>query len=176
MANIKELGYKPIKNFFTTTDLSLLQPYCLNKLKEDWGTGTQSPLVPEWYKDSLMNIFLDKKIPLVEKEANLKLSATYAFWRAYMHGASLKKHTDRPACEISVTVNIDSCGHKWPIFMGKNKIILEPGDGVMYLGCEIPHYRKVFKGEYCAQVFFHYVNQNGPHKDQINIEAGYESH
>lgn len=174
MDNLKETGYKNIKNFFTQEELLLLKPYCINQLKKEWTTGAQSPLVPQWYKDPLMNVFLKNKISLVEINAGLKLFPTYAFWRAYMYGSSLKKHTDREACEISVTVNLDSCGYNWPIFMGKNKILLEPGDGVIYLGCEIPHYRKIFKGDYCAQVFFHYVDQNGPYKNVVHEENNYE--
>ena len=39
------------------------------------------------------------------------------------------------------------------------------GDAVMYLGCEISHGRKPFRGIENAQVFFHYVDKNGPYKD-----------
>ena len=42
----------------------------------------------------------------MEKETNKKLLPTYAFWRTYTKFAVLEKHTDRPSCEISVTVNI----------------------------------------------------------------------
>jgi hypothetical protein len=49
---------------------------------------------------------------------------------------------------------------------------MEIGDAVMYLGCEVLHGRNPFEGVYNAQVFFHYVDQNGPFKsykgDKIN--------
>ena len=49
---------------------------------------------------------LDIKLPIVEKESNLKLFPTYAYWRYYIFGANLKQHIDRPSCEISITACI----------------------------------------------------------------------
>ena len=33
---------------------------------------------------------------------------------------------------------------------------MEPGDLVMYRGCDLEHWREEFEGENCGQVFFHY--------------------
>ena len=57
----------------------------------------------------------------------------------------------------------------------KTSFELEEGDAVLYNGCDQKHWRpSVYKGEGMAQVFLHYVNQNGPNKDhaydQINIK------
>ena len=47
----------------------------------------------------------------------------------------------------------------------KEIIELEEGDGLLYAGCEQTHGRPgIYKGEGMAQVFLHYVNQNGPNK------------
>jgi len=162
MADIKEFKYRLIKNFFTKEELHILQKYCMNKLDEPWTSDSQSPLVPSWYKDALMNALLENKLPLVEKETGLQLFKTYAFWRYYAYGSILEDHKDRPSCEISVT----ACIHKtdnWPIHMEGNWIEMEEGDGVIYLGCELRHGRKPFTGDGCAQVFMHYVDQNGPY-------------
>ena len=83
----------------------------------------------------------------------------------YSELADLKKHKDRPSCEVSVTVMIDSDGTKWPIFMQGVEINLEPGDAVIYLGCELEHWRDEFKGDWHAQTFLHYVDVNGPYAD-----------
>ena len=46
------------------------------------------------------------------------------------------------------------------------KFELEEGDAVLYAGCDQKHWRPgVYKGNGMAQVFFHYVDQNGPHRD-----------
>ena len=112
-----------------------------------------------------MTSLLDTKLPIVEKESNLKLFPTYAYWRYYVFGGMLNKHIDRPACEISVTACIKKHDN-WPIIVEGNKSFeLEEGDAILYAGCDQKHWRPgVYKGEGMAQVFFHYVNQNGPHK------------
>ena len=165
--------YKLIKNFFSKEELNLLEKYCYNKLdlNKDYRLDGQS-FSPAWYSDPLMTALLDTKLPLVEKESNLQLFQTYAYWRYYVFGATLKKHTDRPACEISVTACIKKYDN-WPIVVEGTSFELEEGDAVLYAGCDQEHLRPgIYKGEGMAQVFFHYVNQNGIYKnhayDQLN--------
>jgi hypothetical protein len=162
---IKEKGFIHIKNFFTESELPIIQDYCRNRVFHGFSCDIQSPLAPSFYKDPLMDSFLNYKLPLAEKISGLKLFKTYSFWRAYIFGSILLPHKDRPSCEISITANIDNEGQKWPIYMGNEEIIMDKGDGLMYLGCEITHGRKTFEGDYNAQVFMHYVDQNGPYKD-----------
>mgnify|MGYP003644758022 FL=1 len=167
------VDYKLIKNFFSKKELEVLQKYCYNKLdsNKDYKLDSQS-FSPAWYNDSLMASFLETKLPLVEKQSNLKLFQTYAYWRYYVFGATLGKHTDRPACEISVTACIRKYDD-WPITIEGTFFELEEGDAILYAGCDQKHWRSgVYKGEGMAQVFFHYVNQIGPNKnhayDQIS--------
>ena len=160
------VDYKLIKNFFSKEEVEVLQKYCYNKLdlNKDYTIDPQS-FSPSWYNDPLMMSLLDNKLPLVEKESNLKLFPTYAYWRYYVFGATLKKHTDRPACEISVTVCIKKYDD-WPIVVEGTSFELEEGDAILYAGCDQEHWRPgVYKGEGMAQVFFHYVNQNGIYKN-----------
>ena len=167
------VNYKLIKNLFSKKELEVVQKYCYNKLdlNKDYQLDSQS-FSPAWYSDPLMTSFLETKLPIVEKESGLKLFPTYAYWRYYVFGAILKKHSDRPACEISVTACIKKYDN-WPIVVEGTSFELEEGDAVLYAGCDQEHWRPgVYKGEGMAQVFFHYVNQIGPNKnhayDQIN--------
>jgi hypothetical protein len=160
------VDYKLIKNFFTKEELNIFQKYCYNKLDEnkDYEVDIQS-FSPAWYYDPLMNGLLDLKLPLVEKESNLKLFPTYTYWRYYVFGATLFKHTDRPACEISVTACIKKYDN-WPMIVEGTEFELEEGDALLYAGCDQEHWRPdTYKGEGMAQVFFHYVNKNGPNTD-----------
>tara|TARA_B100001059_G_scaffold201524_1_gene208937 strand:+ start:3052 stop:3615 length:564 start_codon:yes stop_codon:yes gene_type:complete len=159
MASIEN---KLIKNFFNKKELNLLQEYCFNKLDEvkDYEIDGQS-FSPAWYEDSLMNTLLKTKLHVIEKKSKLKLFPTYAYWRYYIYGGMLAKHTDRPACEISVTACIKKYDN-WPIVVEGKKFELNEGDAVLYNGVLQKHWRPgVYKGEGMAQVFFHYVNQNG---------------
>ena len=60
---------------------------------------------------------------------------------------------------------IDSDKTEWPIYIEGNKIILQPGDAAIYLGCELLHWRDEFLGDFHAQSFLHYVDKNGPYED-----------
>ncbi len=90
---------------------------------------------------------------------------TYTYSRVYFNESVLKKHTDRDACEISLTVHLN--GDKpWPIYIktpsGEEKsVILQPGDAMMYLGKIAEHWRNSYEGEKYAQIFLHYVRSRG---------------
>jgi len=49
--------------------------------------------------------------------------------------------------------------------MDGNSYDLKPGQAVVYLGCELEHFRKEFKGDWHAQTFLHYVDAEGDNKD-----------
>ena len=162
------VNYKLIKNFFSKEELKVYEKYCFNKIDEDKYKIDPDNFSPCWYDDSLMNVLLQTKLPLVEKESNLKLFPTYAYWRYYIFGGMLKKHSDRPACEISVTACIKKYDN-WPIVVEGTSFELEEGDAVLYAGCDQKHWRPgVYKGEGLAQVFLHYVNKNGPFSHHAN--------
>jgi len=159
------VNYKLIKNFFSKDELKVYQKYCYNEIDKNQNCkiDTQS-FSPAWYNDSLMNALLNTKLSIVEKESNLKLYPTYAYWRYYVFGGTLKKHVDRPACEISITSCIKKYDN-WPLVIEGTSFELEEGDALLYAGCDQKHGRPgVYKGEGMAQVFLHYVNQNGPNK------------
>ena len=81
----------------------------------------------------------------------------------------MKKHVDRPACEISATLCIKK-KEDWPITLQSNEkeisIELEEGDMIVYNGLNIPHWRDAYTGDRHYQIFLHYVDENGPNKDQ----------
>ena len=117
---------------------------------------------------------------IIENKIGRKLYNTYYFDRTYFSGNYLSKHVDRGACEISVSIHISSnINEHWPIFMespnGQVGVILDPGDGVLYKGCAIPHWRDaMITGEnfYYHQIFFHYVLQDG-YKAQFAFDRGH---
>jgi predicted 2-oxoglutarate/Fe(II)-dependent dioxygenase YbiX len=110
-------------------------------------------------------------LPHFEKVSGKRLHPTYSYARLYKTGEKLKIHTDRASCEISATITLGFDSEAWPIYMGdegeKNasKITMGVGDAVLYRGMEKHHWRKKFKGKWQAQVFLHYVDADGPHKE-----------
>lgn len=168
MDTIKDFKYKIIKNFLTFEETALLNNYCRMKHRlnfDSFDVFQNDNGDTYFYGDPLMESLMISKLNIMEKETGLKLLCTYAFWRMYTINADLKKHTDRPACEVSVTVMIGSCGTPWPIYMNGTEINLEPGDAAIYLGCEVEHWREEFKGDWQAQTFLHYVDKNGSNQE-----------
>ena len=120
------------------------------------------------YSDIAMETLMLKCQPIMEKSTRLKLNPAYTYARIYKKGDVLKRHKDRFSCEISTTMNLG--GDSWDIYlepsgeMGKKgiKIKLDPGDMLVYRGCELEHWRNKFKGQECIQVFLHYNNSQTP--------------
>jgi len=117
------------------------------------------------YADNAMETLLLKLQPLMEKNTGLKLSPAYSYARLYKKGDILEKHKDRFSCEISTTLALG--GDLWSIYIepsGKYrgrgiKVDLNPGDMLVYRGCELEHWRNKFKGKESVQVFLHYNNK-----------------
>jgi hypothetical protein len=109
---------------------------------------------------------LVEKVPEVSELLGEKVLPTYTYARVYKAGSELLRHRDRPACEISLTLNL-SKDSDWPIYFqrpdsSETCIELQPGDAVVYLGCQADHWREAFAGNEYTQLFMHYVKSNGP--------------
>ncbi len=130
----------------------------------------QVPGTPFAYGDFTGEALLKRVQPILEKEVGLALHPTYSYMRLYKCGDRLKRHVDRPACEISATLCL---GYRpdmpWPICVeslgNAVAVTLLPGDMLIYRGMDVPHWRESYEGERLAQVFLHYVDRNGPHSE-----------
>ena len=122
----------------------------------------------------------------IESILKMDLHPTYFYERFYYAGQELERHTDRPACEISVTLQISTnLKEPWDIWFQKpdgkeSSIKMKSGDAVIYKGCEREHWRLPMKSNYnklqnkfrtfrkkeddtyLHQIFFHFVDAQGP--------------
>jgi len=124
----------------------------------------QVPNVYSEYSDHVMETLLMKVLPIMKEETGLELIPTYSYMRVYEKGSILKKHKDRPSCEISTTLHLG--GDPWSIFIDNTEINLGIGDMLVYSGCDLEHWREKFEGNICGQVFLHYNHVNGPFADK----------
>lgn len=129
-------------------------------------TDAQAPNSPAAYNFLPFVRLLVEKVPYVSELVGEPVLPTYAYGRIYKTGAVLKRHRDRDACEISFTLNLTR-DVAWPIFIEQPngtavELDLNPGDAVMYLGCEAYHWRNAYAGNDHAQLFLHYVRAHGP--------------
>jgi len=157
-----------------------------------WGTWKdhQIPNTYSHYADHVMETLLVKLLPIMAQKTGLELIPTYSYARLYKQGDILKRHKDRPSCEISTTLNLG--GDPWPIFIdgtGANnvineeqnlikpnapqgtKVLLDVGDMLVYSGCELEHWREPFDGNICGQVFLHYNHVNGPFAEKNKFDG-----
>ena len=172
-------------NYFLLKRDAIRFMYDNNLIAENGLHGTwedeQVPGSYSIYADHVMETLLMKVLPVMKEKTGLNLVPTYSYARVYEHGAELKRHKDRPSCEISTTLNLG--GDPWAIYLdptGANNVIdeyknihkpgapegvkidLNPGDMLIYSGCELEHWRKPFEGKLCGQVFLHYNHAAGP--------------
>lgn len=117
----------------------------------------------------IFDTVLERVWPMMESIFGEELIPTYSYARLYSNGDVLEKHTDRPSCEVSMTIQLGRSHHySWPIYVGGERYDLAEGDGVFYKGCDVEHWREVCNGPtnyYSGQLFLHYVRKNGPYAE-----------
>lgn len=122
------------------------------------------------YADALGESLLVESQPAIEKAIGLSLFPTYSYLRVYCTGSVLPAHTDRPSCEISVTLTLGGEAREgWPIWVqakaGARAVDLPAGDAMVYRGAVLPHWRERFAGRLWVQLFLHYVRRDGRYAD-----------
>lgn len=174
-------GYCIVRNAISNELRDFVTQYALfdemqNFMPEKYNSpakmSERRPQVPEAhskYGDPSMETMLLHLQNILEENTGLSLFPTYSYYRVYRSGDDLKPHTDRESCEISCTMcfnyNYDDTKYSWPIYMEGNPIILNPGDLMIYRGCDLNHWRELFdvdENTWQVQGFFHYVDANGP--------------
>ena len=144
-----ENGYIVLKNFLNPgvtkylngrTFRYLEHPYH-NDYNKGSGRGEHSR---SWntYAHETWEAVLEMVCPSVQQIVGTSLIPTYSYQRMYMNGSAMAHHSDRPACQISLTINLGQ-SHVWPIYCTSLKtkkyveVVQEPGDALVYLGCNV---------------------------------------
>lgn len=174
-AYFDENGYVVVNNALSKKDCDALVKRMFS-LYEDGALikDIQCPLSDSIYGDPLFDELMQRSAESIGNHIGKKLLPTYSYARIYRTGEVLKKHTDRPACQISVTITLGYSAKKpWSIFFDAKREIpvnLQPGEMAIYKGCDVVHWRQPLKGKWHVQVFFHYVDANGPYAKEHDYE------
>ena len=96
--------------------------------------------------------------------------ASYCYLSCYEQGAVLEKHRDRPQCAYNLSLVLDMDGpnaepEPWPIYLEidgqPEAVLLQIGDGLVYSGTELWHWRDALpEGQRAIVCFFHFVPQD----------------
>ena len=171
-AQFQQSKYTVLRGVVSPQSAQLMTSYAL--LQQQWPSYYQPEDVFRAahgrYADAMSETLLLEVQPVMERATGLQLLPCYSYLRIYGPGAVLPKHLDRPSCEVSASLALGfRAPSLWPLCVhadGQDKPIgLAPGDMLIYRGADVPHWREPFQGEWCAQVFLHYVDANGSYTD-----------
>lgn len=179
---IKELQdnyYIIVDNFITPNKARGLY----DAFKKDVGDNphyfTKDPQCPKSfaiYNHKLFLSLLCDKVSFISDIIQEPVLPTYSYARLYQNQEVLLPHTDRPSCEISITLHLGG-DTDWDIWFTKPNgeavsYNLKAGQAAIYLGMVSKHWRETYEGKEYGQVFLHYVRANGEHwqhyYDRIN--------
>lgn len=129
-----------------------------------------------------MLTFLWGLTPRIAAATGRELLPTYAYFRAYQQGDVCRVHTDRPACEHSLSLTLAyGDGKPWALSVETTRqdaprglvtddfgdgsyasLDMAPGDGVLYQGTHHRHGRvSPNPNSWSAHLFLHWVEKNG---------------
>ena len=139
--------------------------------------------------------FLWGMTPTAAALTGCDLLPTYSFFRLYQKGDRLRVHSDRDACEHSMTLTLGySDGIPWPLQVGSGSehsgadyaddfgdepfasLEMNPGDALLYRGIDRRHGRITPNtNRWSAHLFMHWVDAAGPYKslafEQLESDA-----
>ena len=172
----REKGYAALGNLIHPYNLAALRRYYRHAVRRKaFPLGDeQCPLRYGVHNESVARFFHHQIAGAVSAVVGEAIRPSYVYLASYLSGAELKKHLDRQQCEFSVTLCLDfspepELATSWPILLdtpeGSVTVYQALGDGLVYRGAKVPHYRNVLaEGHMSTSMFFHYVpaNFSGP--------------
>lgn len=128
--------------------------------------------------DAALDAVLEWIRPEVSRLVGFDLAPTYSYTRQYAKGEALTRHTDRDACEISVTASIQipkgagpSVVHLKPPNFQETKVEMFEGDGCVYAGTEVEHWRERFRVGGYIQLFLHFIAKHGRNYPRLMFDG-----
>jgi len=119
------------------------------------------------HNEPVARFFHHQLTAAISEVAGEPVQPSYLYMASYVDEAELEKHTDREQCEFSVSFCLDvrpepADVSPWPLWLetpqGAVAVHQRIGDGLLYRGRQLPHYReRLPKGWSSTSIFFHFV-------------------
>jgi hypothetical protein len=175
----RERRYLLVKGILPQTLLDYLKVYyAILMANNRFGTDDQCPLSLSLGGDAALDAVLEWIRPEISRLVGFELVPTYSYTRRYAKGEVLTRHTDRAACEISVTASIQipkgagpSVVHLKPPNFEETKVEMFEGDGCVYAGTEVEHWRGRFRVGGYIQLFLHFIAKHGRHYPKLVFDG-----
>jgi hypothetical protein len=113
------------------------------------------------HNDPFAALIHETLTPLVQRHVGRPIKKSYVYLASYQEGGVLRAHTDREQCKYTLDLCIEDGGvdEPWPLYVDDREVLLQPNQGLFYLGCEQVHYRNVKPpGKIANLAFFHFVD------------------
>jgi hypothetical protein len=124
--------------------------------------------------------------PIIAERTGADILPSFSFFRLYFEGDICRVHSDRAACEVSLSLTLGySEGRPWALsvssapaqemlapsedFGGEphSAFVMQPGDAVLYCGSGYRHGRLTPNpNRWSAHLFLQWVRRGGPHEGE----------
>jgi len=174
-----DLGYKFYKSFLSEEEFNVIRDnyqkvandkfYTFFQIDKTRGRTIRADNPPEY--SELLNGVVKNKL---EEELDTELEPAYTYQLTYLNNSYMIPHIDKPMCEVSLSIHIESNIPRlveddiFPLWIldYNNKFAkfnMNPNDAVLYNGPKVVHWRNPlsFPCEvFYNQVMFHYRIKN----------------
>lgn len=168
----RNLRYVSLRGLIHPFQLGALRGYYRQQIRDGKLRlgDNQTPRRYLAHNERIASFFHHQLTAIVSDIAGEPVKPSYVYVASYQPGARLPKHTDRPQCEFSISLCLDFTPEpagrtSLPLCLetgqGTVKIFQHLGDGLLYRGCELPHFRTVLPRNCTStSIFFHYVRRD----------------
>jgi Sulfotransferase family len=160
-------GYALLTSIVPPGQITALGRYYRNLVAAgQWAKGDeQVRLRHGHHNETMARYFHHQLLPVVCRVVGQRVKPSYCYVSAYREGAVLRPHVDRKQCAYTVSLWLDNGtgepAQPWPLWFeaadGAVSVIQKPGDAVVFLGCDLPHWRYAPTGPVSTALLFHYV-------------------
>jgi len=175
-----ELPIQIVNNVIDKELLSLLQNYYKDTIDSNiWELGDRQSNRYKAHNEPMSRFLHYEVLPLIEKIVGKSLKPTYTYLSAYVKGADLPPHTDRPDCEYTVSFVVDKPeGSNWNIYVHRPQqpvkhkgrydekpsleeceaVDCEAGGLMLFQGTDHIHFREELEHDYYNVLLLHYCS------------------
>jgi hypothetical protein len=170
--SLMEMRYAVLREIIRPVQLAAIRRYYRDLIDQGFVRFGD----PEWpdrffsARDGLAYFFQQELTAVVSEIVGEKVKPTFSFFASYRPGSELKPHRDRAQCYYAMSVLLDHNQaddvSSWPIYMqppGAPEAIpvsVSLGDGLLYFGEEVLHYRHRLESGYSTFWFLFWVPES----------------
>lgn len=175
-----KLPIQVVNNVLDDNLLDLLKEYYRKTISENvWTLGDKQSKRYKANNEPMSRFLHYECLPLIEKIVGKSLRPTYTYLSAYVKGADLPPHTDRPDCEYTVSFIVDKPeSSNWNIYVHRPQqsikhkgrydekppleeceaVDCEAGGLMLFQGTDHIHFREALEYDYYNVLLLHYCS------------------